>query len=323
MKCVMLIALLIAWSSSACPGDCTRRDAVRATVPEIARHPDEYMDKCVLVDGVRYGHSLFATVDGVYVRSPDALDHTKSGLRIGIDGDRNGQHPGYRHVSVLGRIQDCEAIRQMVQASAGPDEVVMVMGYCHMAYGPYVRIQQIRYRSGVPFVRQTGNYDRADYGDIEPVPANWPHRAMIEAQADRFLSALRARDRRTLAGLASEEQEADTLRFLLDDPSSPFASLRTSTTTPQTIVLSYRYLVRPRPEDEPIDDEDYSAIVCFCRETDCSERWPLASFDADNLPERPYACTKIEPYVSDGKDVPHFVTPAGKTGLAEPTRRAR
>lgn len=326
-----MASLLIALADPAISADCTRREAVRATVPQVAQHPDEYMDKCVLIDGVMHGHSMFATVDGVYLKSPDVLDDTKSGQRIGIDGRSDENRPGYQHVSVLGRIQDCDAIRAMVQASAGPDEVVMTAGYCHSAYGPYVYIHRLRYRPGAPFVRQVGDYERADYGDIEPVPANWPHRAMIETLAGKFLAALRARDRATLAdihfrnvGLEWEDDEAQLLHFLLEDSKSPFASLRLSRSAPQMMILSYRYLAHPAPDDDPHEaEEDYSAFACFCRENDCSGRWPLASFDADNLPGRPYACTMIEPYASGHETVAHFRTPAEKTGLAEPKHLVR
>ena len=56
----------------------------------------------------------------------------------------------------------------------------------------------------------------------------------------------------------------------------------------------------------------------YCREKDCTGRWPIATFDADNLRTRPYACTQIEPYLTDKHLVPHFTTNIGKTGLAEP-----
>ena len=329
MKTIFAVSLWIVLAVPALGDDCSRGEAVRATVEQIAQQPDAYMDKCVIVDGVMYGHSLFAHVDGVYMRSPDVLDDTKSGLRIGIDG-RKRVRPGYRHVTVLGRVADCEAIRQCVDASAKPGEIVMVMGYCHSAYGPFVHINGLTYRSGAPFVRQMGNYDRQDYGDIKPVPTDWPHRPMIEAMAGKFLEALRARDRDALAdihfrnvGLEWDDDEAKLLNFLLNDSKSPFASLRTSASSPQTMILSDRGPLHPDPDESYPGEDDYSATVCFCREPDCTGRWPLASFDADNLPGRPYACTKIEPYYTEKKFVPNFSTPAAKTGLAEPTHRAR
>jgi len=322
MKSLALASLLVALGNPAMSANCERRDALRVTVTQVAGNPDAYMNKCVLIDGVMYGHSLFETVDGVYVRSPDALDDTKSGLRLGVDGARARARPGYRHVTLLGRIQDCEVIRQCVEAAAGPDEVVMVGGFCHTAYGPFVSIEDLEFHGGAPFFRQMGDAHPANYGDIEPVPANWPHRAKIEALAGKFLAALRARDRHTLAdihfrnvGLEWPDDEAQMLHFLLDDPKSPFAALRTSTNAPQTVVLSYR-----QPDE---GEDDFSAFVCFCREPDCTDRWPIASFDADNVAGRPYACTTIEPYLSDGHDIPHFRTPAMKAGLVEPTRRAR
>lgn len=148
---------------------------------------------------------------------------------------------------------------------------------------------------------------------------------MIEGLAGKFLAALRAGDRNTLAdihfrnvGLEWEEEEAELLEFLLDARKSPFPSLRRDREAPQQTILVDRSLLYPDPERANRFDDDYSAIVCFCRTADCTGRWPIASFDADNLPSRPYACTRIEPYLNDGATEPHFTTPIGKSGLAEP-----
>lgn len=61
------------------------------------------------------------------------------------------------------------------------------------------------------------------------------------------------------------------------------------------------------------------ALPSMANDTDCTDRWPIATFDADNLRSRPYACTFVGGYLVPGKTmVPHFVTPIGKHGLREP-----
>ncbi len=304
--------------------DCSPSVAEVATVPQIAANLDGYQGRCVRVVGVMRTHFLYESVDGVYLQPPDSLNPASSGFTLGLDNIRKHFSKDYRHVSIIGRVQDCETVRDAVYASAGEDQIVFVSGYCHYHNGPYLWVKELKTRSGPPFGRRMGSYDRKDYGDIEPVPADWRHRAMIEELAGKFLTALRTGDRNTLAdihfrnvGLEWKEDEAQLLKFLLKAPKSPFASIRRGTEPPQQIILASRSLLHPDPDYADAKD-DYSAIVCFCRTADCAGRWPIATFDADNLPTRPYACTHIGPYFHERMKVPHFTTPVEKSGLAEP-----
>lgn len=298
--------------------DCSAGNSERATVAQIAANPGAYEGHCVAVDATMQGNSLFENVDGVYLQWPDSGNPASSGLRIGLDNAHYSE--SYRRVSVLGRVQDCETVRNCVYSSAGENEFVMITGYCHSYNGPYLWVHNLRYHRGQPFVRRLGSDARSDYGDLVPAPEEWWYRAKVTSLASEFLVALQTRDRNKLAdihfrnvGEDDEESEGEMLRFLLKDRQSPFASIRTATTPPQQIIL----VERSQFEEEESAD-DYFATVCFCREKDCTGRWPIATFDADNLPTRPYACTQIEPYLTDKRMVPHFTTNIGKVGLAEP-----
>jgi hypothetical protein len=331
------VALLLvsAVPAAAASAECSRATAERATVPEIAQHPERFEGSCVVVDGVMQGQFLYESVDGVYLRSKEYFDPTAAGFRLGLDLAKPLRRAtgGYQHASIVGRVQDCETLRDEANASAGPDEFVWVSGYCHYYNGTYLWIKDVRFRSGPPFLRQMGSYERKDYGNIEPAPPGWPYRAKIEALAATFLAALRAGDRKTLAdihfgnvGLDWKEEQAELLHFLLADRKSPFASLLLGTGTPQQLIL----LDRPPLDDEPTGDastdgdgDDYAATICFCREQDCSELWPIAHVDADNLPTRPYACTRIDPYLDGGRTLPNFSTPIEKHGLTEPRHDRR
>src|SRR5262249_8036722 len=134
-----------------------------------------------------------------------------------------------------------------------------------------------------------------DYGNLKPAPSDWPYIERAHSLAALYLSALRRRDRETLAALhlpGMEEREKATwlrplIHFLLDDAKSPFADVRRNASN-QSIVLITR--------GERFEG-DTSATLCFCRRADCTARWPIASWDADNLPSRPYACTTFGTYV--------------------------
>jgi hypothetical protein len=306
------------------PVRCSAQNSELATVPSIAAEPERYLGKCVALSGVMQRFFLFESVDGVYLQPREPLNPSSSGFRLGLDHISEVFSEEYRHVAITGRVQDCEAVRGAVDASVGPNEIVLISGYCHYYNGAYVWVDELEPRRGRPFDRRMGSYERKDYGDLEPAPQNWPHRATVEALAEQFLQALRTRDRERLAGLHFrdvglewEDDEEALLRFLLARD-SPFADVRDGRAPPEQMILVERASLEP-----DADDDNYSAIVCFCREPSCAGRWPIASFDADNVRARPFVCTDVHPYIVYRRvdRVPHFTTQIGSGGLAEPRPR--
>jgi hypothetical protein len=324
----LIMAILVAAASmSTEAADCLRARAQRATVAQIATHPKDFEAKCVQVDGVMHDSSLYENVDGVYLLPRDSMNPSSNGLQIGLDNIADHRASNYQHISIVGRVQDCETIRAMSHASDGEDSFGYVTGYCHTYNGTYLWVNEVRLRKGAPFYRQMGS-GRAGYGGLEAVPASFPHRAMLDALAAKFITALRANDAQTLSSLHfpdprkyMKKEEPAVLRLLLEDPQSPFASLRTGTAPPQMALLASHWLVHPDPDDENElrqSEENYSAVACFCRTADCTDRWPIEYRDADNLPSRPYACTDIGSYLLDGKRTLYVTTEVGEEGLPEP-----
>lgn len=272
------------------------------------------------------GSYLYEDVDGVYLQPTDSRNPSSNGAQLGLAGLNGRYSERYQHVSILGYVQDCEEVRACALASAGPDEIVFVTGYCHSYNGAHIAVARLRKRKGEPFERQMGAAARPGYGDLAPAPEDWLHRAKVDALASEFLEAVRSKDRDKLlqlhfdnAGLKWEDDKVKLIRFLLEDRRSPFADFRRRSDLPQRQILVERDLLESRDER---DADNYSSVVCFCREDDCTDRWPIATFDADNLPVRPYVCTTIGPYWShrDGY-VTHFQTEIRRFGLAEPKRR--
>jgi hypothetical protein len=320
VACLPATMLAAETSTENKPVKCSVHNSARATVEQIATDPDQYQGHCVAIDGTMQGSSLFDSVDGVYVQPTDSMDPSSSGLRLGLDHIDDYYSDRYRGVKIVGRVQDCETVRNCVHSSAGEDEIVFISGYCHSNDGAYLWVTDLRFRRSPVFKRQTGSSGRDDYGDLIVAPANWLNLKSITTLANDFLKALQSSDANKLAdihfrnvGLQWEDDEATMLKFLLNDRRSPFNAIRTATTPPQQIIL----LDRSSLADEQSSDQ-YSATVCFCRESDCTGRWPIASFDADNIRSRPYACTRIDSNVHGQQVVPRFTTEIGTEGLAEP-----
>jgi hypothetical protein len=314
----------------AVPEKCSALVSERATVQQIATNPTSFQGHCVMVEGVMQGNTVYDNVDGVYLRPKNILDPSSNGARLGLDnmGDRwSGE---FRHASIIGRVQDCETVRECVQAATGPNEIVMISGYCHSSNGAYLWIHNVRFRKDLPWERRMGAYGRPGYGDLQPAPADWPHRNRVESLANEFLEAVRSTDRDKLAdihfrnvGLNWEDDEAALIRFVLRDRKSPFVDFRHNDRRPQQQILIERPLLDSDGAAlvDDADRDNYAATVCFCRESDCTGRWPIAQLDADNVRTRPYVCTQIGPYYEKGETVPHFTTRIGRGGLAEPKRK--
>lgn len=315
---LLALGLHVASAAGASASNCDARSSEPATVAEIVANPQAYKLRCVAITGVIHGAYVSDTVDAAYVKPRDSGNPSSNGLTLGLDEIRGHVSEKFRHVSILGRVEDCNSLRRIVVDTEG--NILMTLGYCHYFNGPFLWVKHLRYRHGPPIERRMGSFAGNDYGDLEPAPEDWPHRVEVEANARRFLVALRSGDRDGLLALHIRETHPEhgedaLLHFLLRSRSSPFASIRAASGTPQEIILVPKS--SPPAPDGPESSSasgDDTAIVCFCRERTCTGRWPIARMDADNLPSRPYACTTVHPDFED----PGFETTIGKIGLAEP-----
>jgi hypothetical protein len=307
------IALALAAAQPAQAPPCTARHAIATDVVAIASAPKRFLGRCVTVTGPLTDIAIFSGREGLYLtgRSGPGRNPTGANLRhrIGIDNQEisNLRMSRLMAATVTGRVDTCEHRREGAPFA-------MLTGYCHYAAGPTIVVET--YEIGDRgYERMTGEDARLRYGNIAFMPADWPHRARLERLAAQFLAALRAGDRAVLAALHDIGPESTTesraqLAALLDDPASPFVQLRGGAPSQSAIFVVSR-------DGEATPADRLSGILCFCRAGDCTDRWPIAFHDADGDPDRPYACTHIQPWESAG-----FWTPTRGGGLAEPPATA-
>lgn len=184
---VAVAALLLASSlgvasAAGAPGagtgssNCDARNSVPATVAEIAANPQQYKLRCVAITGVIHGIYVSDTVDGVYVQPRERGNPSSNGLTLGLDDIRGHVSDEFRHVSILGRVEDCNSLRRIVVSPEG--DILMTLGYCHYFSGPFLWVKDLRYRRGPPIERRMNSCDRKDYGDLQPAPEDCPRRAL-------------------------------------------------------------------------------------------------------------------------------------------------
>ena len=276
---------------------CTAAEAVRTSVVEIGSHPDRFLDRCVTVSGAFAGVSMYSGREGLYLVQRFGRDGNVPGAnlvhRIGIDNqglrDLRLRYP--QQAIVTGRVDSCARRYARIQAAGG---IPFLGGYCHYYSGPTILVSAYALTEA-RYERLTGEGARSAYGNLVAMPADWPHRAELEAVTAEFLQAIRAGDRAKLAALNETNPETNehgrALLFdLLQNPDSVFAQLRTAAPAQAAVFLL------AAEDGTPLGRADGpAATICFCRTADCADRWPIALNDANNDPDRPYACIRAEP----------------------------
>jgi hypothetical protein len=332
----MIFATLIALAAAAAtPTACTRANAESATIRQIMTEPDRFRHRCVTVTALQRGASMFESVDDFYLASPFAGKPEANPIyrgRLILENQRrmrswlgHADADRLHRATATGEVRDCVEIRDAIQASAGPDEIVFTTGLCHYLHGWYLQTSELEIGEAVPAVRLTGEANRTRVGNLVEAPPSWPYRAFVEEHARRYLAALRAGDRTTFLALHLDAERPQSGGAAGRDALEAgfgrhrgFADLRTSPRSPQMAIFLED---EPGPATTPPGQapSDYSALICFCRGPDCTARWPISSFDADNREDRPYACTDFSPYFLMGRPQPAFSTAQSNGGLPEPS----
>src|SRR6218665_3609320 len=140
-----MIAFLAAFLAAAQPAPesrpCTQREAVRATVAEIGRDPQRFLDRCVTVTGPYAGVSMFSGREGMYLLDRYGADGNpvpgSQVHRIGIDSQdmRSLQLRFPQVTTVTGRVDLCRRRYDRIAAAGG---IPFLGGYCHYYEGPTI-----------------------------------------------------------------------------------------------------------------------------------------------------------------------------------------
>jgi len=295
--------------------------------------PSQFAGECVSIRGLSNGRLLFTSLKDYYLAGPlvggDPAANPRDRHRLGLENPKLLQSfpkGGLRHVVAVGRVQDCETVRNMVDESAGPDTIVMVLGFCHYASGPYLALRQFDVGKPLHAARFTGEALRLEVGDLIFAPNDWHYRRYVEGLSHQYLAALRSGDKATFKALhlEGERPEWQSSATRLAFGSHPgFRALRRSSGTPQTAIFLTSDGTTGAEAAALRGDApgDYSATICFCTNGDCTKRWPISTVDADNGEDRPYVCTGVGPYVVPRRGTfPAFSTERGRFGLPEPTQ---
>lgn len=304
------VVITDAWASE----DCTPATARRSSFADAHGSPEPER-RCMTVEGLWVGNKMYDGIEGYYRAGQASSEPDPS--RLGVYGwlDRIEPPDVPAPARLTGRVGDCEDL------GSAPN-VIMVSGYCHYVSGGYIALGSAEITGPTPD-RLLGAEARAGIGQLlEPSPG-WSHRAYVEERVWTWLERLRGGDIAAYAeamGLGSHDTDPDEphsdVRALFRSPGSVFDRLRNE---PVIDLRIWLFAPAERDADEPpADPTDVDAVACFRLGRWSDDRWPVAGVDADNAPERPYACVAVSRETYDGRTSEHLDVPHTRYSLAEP-----
>lgn len=332
---MILLAVFLAfiaqnWPEISAEPACRPAETIQARVADIGRNPGRYVERCVRVSGLLYHGILHDDRSSLYLSRLNSIDGAELRSRpvhhLWVAGPlrRSLRNETPVPATVVGRVDTCEQdARRGLGPRSGPDEIIVSSYHCYAADGQMILASDIALSRG-PVARLTGEAARPRFGNLSPMPDNWPGRAAMELTVQRFLASLRSGDREqagVIHGIRPGSRDAvgepgrRLSAYLFDERESPFAPLRRA--APSQIAFFV-----PRIDDpDRFQPGGLPAVACFCRTRDCRDRWPLSTLDIRHQPGRPYACTRVIPrdWVPGGVELE---TDWNRTGPIEPTRTA-
>jgi hypothetical protein len=219
-----------------------------------------------------------------------------------IDG--LGQLPGAWRGSFVGRVSDCAEAEETLLASQLRAPGISLHGRvlgCAKPDGPFLMFMSTTGEFGPSGLRRRMPGGKG--GDLQPATQDWAHLQAATQRAEAFAAAMRSGDAAQLGAVLNDAYRA---QLLLGSDDSALSMLRGGGGLPTVFV------------DRDTGADSVAAEACWCRQRACDRLWPIDSRDADNRPERAYACLRVEGVLRDGQwryrsDASHDVA-----GLQEP-----
>lgn len=342
---VPVLALLAAAEAHACT------PATAEEVPVAAAWDPAMGGRCVTVQGLAWDHRLYRDVPAIYAAQfAPPRDGSTLGLSaparpapIAIDRTRRdtrreraaavSQLPTMpnmeatfapRWVKVTGRIASCAADRAATQAWAGEQALISSSAVCH-GQDHYLRDVSMTFSALPPPNRLLRGDLPPDRWRLTPLDPASPWHARFAAAADIWAAAIRSGRTGQWAPLmggdflARADRDRITAQLRADGPPRRFATAKKA--WDRRVILGWL----PGPNLTEADRAaaaaapEAVAIICWSDRADADRLWPIAAFDADNAPLRPYACARFTYSIRDGTDRWRASLESSHWGLGEPT----
>lgn len=294
---------------------CRSTQAQPATIEAIRSDYQAWRGKCVALGGIAVGVRLYADRQATLERKGNFGEEVRRSIvlyprrRI-----RSGREP--RLVEVVGRIGSCKVQNDIVGAmqEAHPEQIIMVSGYCHTSLETYIEPVVVRVLRSGPITRLLEEEVPEDRRELVDAPAEFIGLALYLSGARTMADALATGDEETFRRLVRPDLQDDIDKLGSKSPPgwlrSALREVHSEFTSHKALRRSFAaiYPLGTRPQRVLVDRADRDAfrttgdvlshfVVCWCKTADCTGRWPVRAFDADNHPNRPYLCAIANDYI--------------------------
>jgi hypothetical protein len=282
-----------AQANSARPA-CTADTAEATTIADIITAGPAAMGRCVSVEGLAIGSQLHADNLARYRQRRAYGDPSSTGAIIGLyRGNLGGDQTA--RARIVGRVENCAALLAAAQAASGPNDIVMMGGYCHYFSGPVVTATSVTALSDANQVRiARGGADPA-LGDIAPMAAGAPRDRLLLA-ANMLFASLGAREvALTLLRPRGGTTRPDAEIFSMMDRLAAGAGTRAASGV--TEIFGWRAPSYASAEERRGFAQQAAqiteGIACHSTRPDAAALWPISEGDAMLGGQRPYGCVRI------------------------------
>jgi len=291
----VIVAALLAAAAPAAAA-CDLRHAEPTTARTVGAHPDAWIGRCVRLEGLTVGRTFYDDIGGMYrATATDRDDRLNEGwLGMYFEEARADIKTPLR-ATVAGIVHDCERDDEAAQAAAGPDVLVMMVGYCHYHPGLVLLNAVTARRQPVRLVRQIGDKARRDYGGLLTVAEAGPAPEGVPVLVGAFAKAFAANDLAALDRLVDSydtnrpegEKALVRWRASLFGDKGAFRNLRAAGLKDLTFLKARE----AKGESGWVSDPTWFA--CFCTASGCRGRWPISASDTQAEAKRPYMCLRV------------------------------
>jgi hypothetical protein len=332
--CAAIILGGVAWASpaAAATGDCTPATARTVTIEQLIGGMER--GTCVAVDGIAWRSSLYPDVAAIYserrgakgkrialsVRraDPKAPIEVPPDMALGDFALQSEQWSGFeklpRRVTFVGVVGRCRS-----GAVAGGESDLMI-GYRALSgcadadgdplFGTATRV------SAFPVKRLTPARAAPELVGLSPLAPESVWTPRFAAAADQIFAALASGQESQWTPLFGDDWltsgERERIAALIEDKNSPFrATLQSKAPSRRLFGWHFRGPLSASEHAAIEAGTNAEALACWSGRADADRLWPIAAFDADNAPGRPYACVRITYSLA-------FGTPSWRAYIEEP-----
>ncbi|MEA3063172.1 MAG: hypothetical protein QOJ94_2953 [Sphingomonadales bacterium] len=327
---ILSLAVALGFASASSGAACSPRTAAPAAIEAVQGQFEAYDDRCVRLRGLLAAGTLY--VDREVTLDPLALYGEGAKRSIVVFPSRLPKPKTAAWVEIVGKLGSCADANAWVRRLAVEEgTIAMVGGYCHTSLANYVYPLSIRRLDAKPVPRLTEAEVPPERRPLIEAPPSRASRGEHRAAARALAAAIASADEAAFLRVAHPEirHELDKLqggkppRWLREDIATAHAEFQVAIRRSPLRGLGSlegrqeRILVDRESLTYAGDEPHY--LVCWCREHDCTDRWPVAERDADNDPSRPYACVLTSVFaLGDGGEAVSATAILPSGGFAEP-----